>query len=42
MKEWKGAKAGDFDYLGYFIKKGTNWGWRYTLIECILCRTQLF
>ncbi|MCS2593252.1 hypothetical protein NXX56_22075 [Bacteroides thetaiotaomicron] len=30
MKEWKGAKAGDFDYLGYFIKKGTNWGWRYT------------
>lgn len=26
MKEWKGAKAGDFDYLGYFIKKGHELG----------------
>ena len=26
MKEWKGAKAGDFDYLGYFIKKGHDLG----------------
>ncbi|MCS2785892.1 hypothetical protein NXX22_26495, partial [Bacteroides thetaiotaomicron] len=25
MKEWKGAKASDFDYLEYFIKKDTNW-----------------
>ncbi|MCS3313490.1 hypothetical protein NXX38_16955 [Bacteroides sp. BFG-637] len=26
MKEWKGAKAGSFDYLGYFIKKGHELG----------------
>lgn len=26
MKEWKGAKAGDFDYLGYFIQKGHELG----------------
>lgn len=26
MKEWKGAKAGDFDYLAYFIKKGHELG----------------
>lgn len=26
MKEWKGAKAGNFDYLQYFIKKGHELG----------------
>ncbi|WP_321333326.1 alpha amylase family protein [uncultured Bacteroides sp.] len=26
MEEWKGAKRGDFDYLGYFIKKGHELG----------------
>lgn len=26
MKEWKGAQAGNFDYLGYFIKKGHELG----------------
>lgn len=26
MREWKGVKAGDFDYLGYFIKKGHELG----------------
>lgn len=26
MKEWKGAKAGHFDYLGHFIKKGHELG----------------
>lgn len=26
MKEWKGAKAGNFDYLGYFIQKGHELG----------------
>lgn len=31
MKEWKGAKAGNFDYLQYFIKKGTNWVLRFML-----------
>lgn len=26
MEEWNGAKRGDFDYLGYFIKKGHELG----------------
>ncbi|MCS2621071.1 hypothetical protein NXW11_24610 [Bacteroides thetaiotaomicron] len=43
MKEWNGAKAGDFDHLGYFIMKVARTGAGDTrLIECILCRHNYF
>ena len=38
MKEWKGAKAGDFDYLGYFIKKGHELGLEIHASLNVFCR----